>query len=214
MSAYLAAAHSGAGRGYASWRRTRNRAFVIWRGRPHITFRTGLALLSWVLLFGVGLFAFQHRALIAPAPSVLAADHSLGAAIEAAQHATAPAVKLPGGPSGQLLPPGTMAAPYTYANSYARGQCTWYVAGRRPVPSGWGNAANWYYAAQRAGWSTGTTPAVAAIAWTPRGYYGHVALVEGVDTSTGRVLISEMNYYGPYRTDQRWAPISDFKYIY
>jgi surface antigen len=107
-----------------------------------------------------------------------------------------------------------MAPIYTYGNSYARGQCTWYVAGRRPVPSNWGNAVSWYSRAQTAGWAVGTTPAIAAIAWTPQGYYGHVALVEDVDAQTGQVLISEMNYLGSYKLDKRWVPATTFKYIY
>jgi surface antigen len=107
-----------------------------------------------------------------------------------------------------------MAPQGTYANNYTRGQCTWYVAGRRQVPSGWGNAASWFSHAKTAGWSTGTTPAVAAIAWTPAGYYGHVALVEQVSADGSQVQVSEMNFSRPYVTDTRWVLASSFKYIY
>jgi surface antigen len=121
---------------------------------------------------------------------------------------------LPGGPSGQLLPPGTMAADRTYANNYARGQCTWYVAGRRQIPAGWGNAKSWYYNASASGWKVGNVPAIAAVAWTSAGYYGHVALVEKVSDDGQSVYISEMNYRGVYIKSYRWAPASSFRYIY
>lgn len=103
---------------------------------------------------------------------------------------------------------------YAYGgNGYAYGYCTWYVASRRSVPAYWGDAVNWYYNAQASGFSVGSTPVAGAIAWTPAGYYGHVAIVEGV--SGGMVTISEMN--GPAgwgRVDSRTVPASDFRYIY
>jgi surface antigen len=135
----------------------------------------------------------------------------------AGSRTTAPVAKaaeLPDGPTGQLLPPGTLAPVRTYANGYAAGQCTWYVAGRRPVPGNWGNARTWYNRAQAAGWSVGTTPAKAAIAWTSAGYYGHVAVVEDVDVASNTVLVSEMNYTGLYRISKRWVNANAFKYIY
>src|SRR6185369_8237890 len=120
---------------------------------------------------------------------------------------------LPSGPTGQLLPPGTMAPPNTYQNSYARGQCTWYVASRRQIPPKWGNAAAWYYHAAASGWSVGATPAVAAVAWTPSGYFGHVALVEQVSADGSQVYLSEMNYPVAGRVTHRWASAKYFKYI-
>ncbi len=55
-------------------------------------------------------------------------------------------------------------------------------------------------------------PALAAIAWTPAGYFGHVAVVEAIEGD--RVLVSEMNYLGPYIVNKRWASASSFKYIH
>jgi surface antigen len=72
---------------------------------------------------------------------------------------------------------------------------------------------NWYYNAQASGFRVGSVPVVGAIAWTPAGYYGHVAIVDGV--SGGMVTISEMN--GPAgwgRVDTRTVSASDFRYIY
>jgi surface antigen len=126
----------------------------------------------------------------------------------------APVASLTGGPSGQLLPPGSMAADHTFANHYAWGQCTWYVAGRRQVPAGWGNAASWYYHAVSSSWHVGTVPAQAAIAWTPAGAFGHVALVEQVSGDGNSVYISEMNYRAVGVKSYRWVPASSFKYIY
>lgn len=82
----------------------------------------------------------------------------------------------------------------SYGNSYARGQCTFYVASRRSVPSNWGNARNWLANARAAGWATGNAPRVGAIAWTGRGYAGHVAIVEAVNGN--QVAVSDMNYAG------------------
>jgi surface antigen len=112
------------------------------------------------------------------------------------------------------MPAGTMAPFGTFRNSYAWGQCTWYAASRRQIPANWGNANTWYYRALGSGWKVGTTPAVAAVAWTGAGYYGHVALVEQVSADGRQVLVSEMNYRGIGIRSSRWAPASSFRYIY
>ncbi|HSX01696.1 MAG TPA: CHAP domain-containing protein [Candidatus Saccharimonadia bacterium] len=195
----------------------RNRWRLIITFWPRLSWRTWSSLALWAVLFAMGSYAMQHHQLPLGGHSIAASNSrpASAPAVAAARLASATkAMTLPGGPTGQLLPPGTMAAFGTYANSYAWGQCTWYVATRRPIPTNWGNARNWLSHAQAAGWGTGSAPAVAAIAWTSEGYYGHVALVEDVDAENGQVLISEMNYTGLDRIDKRWAPISSFKYIY
>lgn len=121
---------------------------------------------------------------------------------------------LTSGPTGTLLPPGTMAPDGSFSNHYARGQCTWYVAGRRQIPAGWGNANSWYYHAVASGWSVGAVPAIAAVAWTPAGAYGHVALVEQISSDSKSVYISEMNYHAIGVKTYRWVPATNFKYIY
>ena len=150
--------------------------------------------------------------------------------------ATSPAVQtasvsvLTPGPTGQAAPPAPAATPaaitaavipsiyiapaYSYGNNYDAGQCTWYVAGRRKVPSSWGNADTWYSSAARAGWGVGSTPVLGAIAQTSAGWYGHVALVEAISADGRSVEVTEMNYDGPYIIDNRWAPTSSFRYIY
>jgi len=79
------------------------------------------------------------------------------------------------------------------SNSYSWGQCVWYVATRRAVPM-WGNANQWLANARAAGWATGSEPRVGAIAWTGKGYAGHVAIVEAVNGN--QVTVSDMNYAG------------------
>ena len=90
---------------------------------------------------------------------------------------------------------------------YPYGQCTNYVASRRPVGR-WHNASTWYSMAQAEGWAVGSTPKVGAI-----GQQGnHVVYIEKVKGN--QVYLSERNYdyNGSYR--ERWANASDFLYIY
>ncbi len=99
----------------------------------------------------------------------------------------------------------------SFANTYTRGQCTWYVASRRAVPSNWGNAYTWYFRAKAAGYATGSEPRAGAIGWE-RG--NHVVYVEGVNAD-GTVNISEMNWGGrPGVVHYRTTPASRFLYIY
>ncbi|HEX3081725.1 MAG TPA: CHAP domain-containing protein [Candidatus Saccharimonadia bacterium] len=195
---------------------------------PELMGRTLVALIIWC-----GVLAALHgpvhtsTATASPSPTASAeAAPALAATTgnpqtlnQAALATAARATRLADGPTGQLLPPGSMAPDRTYPNSYAWGQCTWYVAGRRQIPSNWGNATNWYSHAKSAGWSVGTTPAVAAIAWVQSyGYMasadGHVALVEQVSADGTQVYLSEMNFRGVGIKSYRWAPADKFKYIY
>ncbi len=106
-------------------------------------------------------------------------------------------------------------APSFRGNGYSYGYCTYYVAGRRGVPSNWGNASQWYYNAIASGYAVGSAPRAGAIAQTSGGWggYGHVAYVENV--SGGMVTVSEMNYNGGWnRVSSRTVPASTFRYIY
>lgn len=87
------------------------------------------------------------------------------------------------------------------------GQCTYYVWSQRSVGY-WNNATDWYWQAQRDGWSTGTTPQIGAIAWE----YGHVALVTGINGDN--ITIKEMNYKGLGVISTRSVTANNFKYIY
>lgn len=83
----------------------------------------------------------------------------------------------------------------TGSNGYPYGWCTYYVASQRNVPSSWGNAGQWLSSAQSNGYSTGSTPASGAIVVTGESWYGHVAVVNSVN-SDGSINVSEMNYSG------------------
>ncbi|MEK7447295.1 MAG: LysM peptidoglycan-binding domain-containing protein [Patescibacteria group bacterium] len=78
-------------------------------------------------------------------------------------------------------------------NRFPYGWCTYYVASRRNVP--WsGNAGDWYWNAQRSGYSVGRAPSAGAIMVTGESGWGHVAYVESVNG--GSFTVSEMNYNG------------------
>jgi len=85
-------------------------------------------------------------------------------------------------------------SPGSKSNAYPYGWCTYYVATRRNVPGGWGNASAWLGSARRSGYATGSTPAAGAIVVTSESWMGHVAYVESVHD--GSITISEMNYRG------------------
>lgn len=92
-------------------------------------------------------------------------------------------------------------------NRYYYGECTWYAYNRRvelglPVGSFWGNANTWAVNAAAAGYLVNHTPSVGAIFQTTAGYYGHVAIVESVN-SNGTITISEMNYTAWAKVDTR-----------
>jgi LysM repeat protein len=96
----------------------------------------------------------------------------------------------------------------TGLNGYEFGQCTGFVASKRFVPSGWGNATTWKQGAINAGWTVSNTPVAGAIAWT----YGHVAYVESV--GDGVVTISEQNYDWNSGIRTITVPVSQYTYIY
>jgi surface antigen len=107
------------------------------------------------------------------------------------------------------------------SDSFAYGDCTWYVATRRCIPWG-GNANAWYYNAARMGYQEGSVPEVGAVAIWDQGegganaWYGHVAYVEvvGPDLGVGSISvvpagdfeISEMNWGGWDQVDYRLLP--------
>ena len=84
----------------------------------------------------------------------------------------------------------------TNASSYPVGECTWGAKTLAPWAGDyWGNGAQWATSAAAAGFRTGSTPQVGAIACWNDGGYGHVAVVTAVESST-RIQVSESNYAG------------------
>lgn len=96
-------------------------------------------------------------------------------------------------------------------NTYSYGYCTWYVKNRRPdIPNSWGNADTWDDYAPSSGYKVGDKARPGAIGVTRA--YMHVVYIEKVKGN--QVLVSEMNYNGWNVVSQRWAPASEFRYIY
>ena len=82
----------------------------------------------------------------------------------------------------------------TDASSYPKGECTWGAKTLAPWAGDyWGNGAQWATSAAAAGFRTGSTPQVGAIACWNDGGYGHVAVVTAVESNT-RIQVSESNY--------------------
>jgi surface antigen len=103
--------------------------------------------------------------------------------------------------AGRALASSVRVNPGSSNNGYPYGYCTYYVASRRYVPAQWGDAKNWLNSASRAGYSTGSAPAVGAIVVTKESWWGHVAFVESVDGDS--ITISEMNAKGWGVVDRR-----------
>ncbi|MDI6614662.1 phage tail tip lysozyme [Leuconostoc suionicum] len=89
-------------------------------------------------------------------------------------------------------------------NTYAFGQCTWYVYNRMqelgtPVENGLGNGADWYKNAKAKGYKTDTQPHVGwAVSFSQSAdgadaTYGHVAVVEAISDDKKHFLVSECN---------------------
>ncbi|HFI0645505.1 TPA: peptidoglycan hydrolase PcsB [Streptococcus suis] len=82
------------------------------------------------------------------------------------------------------------------ASSYPVGECTWGVKSQLSwVGPYWGDAKHWLASAAAEGFRTGSTPQVGAIAVWTGGYYGHVAVVTAVQSSTS-IQVVESNYMG------------------
>lgn len=89
-----------------------------------------------------------------------------------------------------------IAPNYNQNNTYPVGQCTWGAKALAPwAHNYWGDAGGWIYSAQAAGFRTGSTPMVGAIAVWSGGYYGHVAVVTDVQSATS-IKVMESNYGG------------------
>ena len=81
-------------------------------------------------------------------------------------------------------------------NTYPVGECTWGAKQVAPWAGNyWGNGGDWAYSASAAGFRTGSTPTVGAIASWNNGGYGHVAVVTAVD-SNGNIQVLESNVQG------------------
>lgn len=124
--------------------------------------------------------------------------------------------------------------PGAAGNPGAFGNCTWFawywrnnavangsLPGNYQLPGGAiGNARDWAWSLGSRGFTVNQTPAYGAIQQDMGGYYGHVAVVVGVDPGVS-VTIQEMNYAGPngqfnhvYQSTMDWSYATSFNYIH
>ena len=124
--------------------------------------------------------------------------------------------------------------PGAAGNPGAFGNCTWFawywrnnavangsLPGNYQLPGGAiGNARDWAWSLGSRGFVVNQTPAYGAIQQDMGGYYGHVAVVVGVDPGVS-VTIQEMNYAGPngqfnhvYQSTMDWGYATSFNYIH
>jgi hypothetical protein len=104
---------------------------------------------------------------------------------------------------------------------YPFGQCTWWVARKRPdlpyFPRQGGDALNWATSAAAAGFPVGEVPLVGSVAVFATGQYGagrygHVAYVTAVEGS--QITISEANFRARRGEDTRTISASGLRFIY
>jgi surface antigen len=107
---------------------------------------------------------------------------------------------------------------YGLSHAYPYGQCTWWVAQKRAIPS-WGNAKDWLYNAAASGFpvcqGSFCRPKVGAVISLKGSWLGHVGYVERVQGN--KVIFSEMNYIGWGTMNYRSLRIGDSRilgYIY
>jgi len=124
---------------------------------------------------------------------------------------------------------GSVSAPYAFTgkifpgNTYAWGNCTWWVYQRRaelgrPIPSNLGNANMWAINGAAAGMSVSKTPVAGSIIYhinDPASFLGHVGIVERVNPD-GSIFTSDMNYnFLLNKLVNRNIPTSEFyKYLF
>ena len=137
--------------------------------------------------------ASQRQSVVASANTTLVAQvQATAASSSAAAEAEAPT------PTPVATPaPARQRPTYsTNASSYPVGECTWGAKTLAPWAGDyWGNGGQWAASAAAAGFRTGSTPQVGAIACWNDGGYGHVAVVTAVSSSS-RIQVSESNYGG------------------
>lgn len=121
---------------------------------------------------------------------------------------------------------GTQTAKNSSGNTYAWGQCTWYVKSVASWAGNyWGNGAQWGASAAAEGFTVNHTPSVGSIVvvaggqnfggWTAAADYGHVAYVVGVSGNTITVHQGGMGFSNPAGPNtQTVSGASNFTYIH
>ena len=123
---------------------------------------------------------------------------------------------------------GNKIAANSAGNSYAWGQCTWYVKSVAPwAGNNWGNGNQWGASAAAAGFTVNNSPAAGAIvsfaggqmvgSWAADASYGHVAYVQSYNAATDTITISQggMGFSSPGGPNvQTVSGASSFTYIH
>ena len=137
--------------------------------------------------------ASQRQSVVASANTTLVAQvQATAASYSASSEAEAPTPT----PIATPAPARQRPTYSTNASSYPVGECTWGAKTLAPWAGDyWGNGGQWAASAAAAGFRTGSTPQVGAIACWNDGGYGHVAVVTAVESSS-RIQVSESNYAG------------------
>ena len=100
------------------------------------------------------------------------------------------------------------------ASSYPTGECTWGAKTLAPWAGDyWGNGAQWATSAAAAGFRTGSTPQVGAIACWNDGGYGHVAVVTAVESSSRIQSIRIKLWWKPYNRKSPWMVQSNYNFF-
>ncbi|HFI0236873.1 TPA: peptidoglycan hydrolase PcsB [Streptococcus suis] len=139
----------------------------------------------------------QQRALAAQQVASVAAPIAAGSAEVASTPVVTQTVSTPVASSSSGSGSSAAARNASFdASSYPVGECTWGVKSQLSwVGPYWGDAKHWLASAAAEGFRTGSTPQVGAIAVWTGGYYGHVAVVTAVESSTS-IQVVESNYMG------------------
>ena len=135
--------------------------------------------------------SLEQEVLAVSTPSAPTISEEVTPSFEPQEEATTPT------PTPTVTPTVTTTSRPRYntdASSYPMGECTWGAKTLAPWAGDyWGNGAQWATSAAAAGFRTGSTPQVGAIACWNDGGYGHVAVVTAVESNT-RIQVSESNY--------------------
>ena len=135
--------------------------------------------------------SLEQEVLAVSTPSAPTISEEVTPSFEPQEEATTPT------PTPTVTPTVTTTSRPRYntdASSYPMGECTWGAKTLAPWAGDyWGNGAQWAKSAAAAGFRTGSTPQVGAIACWNDGAYGHVAVVTAVESNT-RIQVSESNY--------------------
>lgn len=128
--------------------------------------------------------------------------------------------------AASATPAGNRTATNSAGNTYAWGQCTWYVKSVAPWAGNyWGNGGQWGASAAAQGFTVNHTPSVGSIVvvaggqnfggWTAAAGYGHVAYVVGVNGNTITVQQGGMGFSNPAGPNtQTVSGAGNFTYIH